>query len=222
MQTLVRKLDPSGCRSMCGIVAKLIPLLKWRHAGLGVLQAYIHEGEDREQRVHVWHPSLRRAGIEESGLFHDHRFDMDSAVLIGGIRQAEHEIMRNVFGEWVLHEVVHAREAAERNKTGTGSYHLPPSELPTRYAIKTIESLVPAGYAYTFPKREFHGTHPVGLTVTVVEKLAQENFRARILAPLGKPLVHAFSDPLPESEWAPILTEAVEMLKRSWEIGIVP
>ena len=196
------------------MLARLIPVLTWRHSGLGMLQAYIREGATDELRAHIWHPVLRREGIEESGLLHDHRFDLLSDVLIGHIRQVEYELTPPTeTGVLQLHEVVHARAAA-------GGKHAPNdglvTALPQRYGAITREIHVPEGWTYSFPKRAFHGTYPEGLTITLVEKSDQEEIAARILAPYGKPVVHAFADPLPEAAWQPVLAEAVEALGKQW------
>lgn len=198
--------------SLCGLVARLIPHLTWRHSGLGMLQAYVHEGAETEMRVHVWHPSLRREGIEESGLLHDHRFDLYSQVLVGTIDQNEYSLTPNSGGDWQLHEVVHARAAAGRHGANDGIMTV----LPERYTRWWRSVDVPPGFAYFFPKREFHGTQIDGLVVTVVNKTNQEDVPARILAPYGKPVVHAFADPLPESAWAGPLEEARAALLKTW------
>ena len=86
---------------LAALTAKLItsPELRWRHHGIGLLQAYLVEGRpgaelalglsDTETRIHVWHPSLRLAGMDDSGLMHDHRFDLESRVLLGAMHDTE-------------------------------------------------------------------------------------------------------------------------------------
>lgn len=198
---------------LAGTLARLVPHLTWRHSGLGMLQAYIHEGKTDELRVHIWHPSLRRPGIEESGLLHDHRFDLTSRVLVGTIRQVEFALKMDPHGNWQLHEVVHARAAADRHGSNDGLM----TALPTRYSIEASATHIPAGRGYFFPKRVFHGTYvESGLAVTVVTKANQDDAPARILAPYGKPVVHAFADPLPEAAWQTPLTETVEALMKVW------
>jgi hypothetical protein len=198
---------------LAGTLARLIPHLDWRHSGLGMLQAYLHEGDTEELRVHVWHPSLRRAGIEESGLLHDHRFDLYSRVLVGTIKQAEFELVTHSdgTGDWQLHEVVHAR-AADRHGMNDGNV----TALPTRYTLTRQVKTIVEGRGYFFPKRVFHGTYVDGLAVTVVSKSNQEDVPARILAPYGAPVVHAFAEPLPPSAWALPLEHAVVALTRVW------
>jgi hypothetical protein len=99
----------------------LSPRLKWRHHGIGVLQAYLHEG-DHETRVHIWHPSLVLAGFDATnGLVHDHRFSFDSYVLLGAVYNEEFSFSRDSEGEWVKYGVTNARKAMAEK----GSYNEP-------------------------------------------------------------------------------------------------
>ena len=203
-----------GHRQMAGLIARLIPHLTWRHSGLGVLQAYVHEGETDELRVHVWHPDLRRPGVEESGLLHDHRFDMSSQVLVGVIRQREFEltVRSDGTGAWQLHEVEHARAAFARHAPNNDST----TALPTRYHVAARDVEIYAGERYFFPKRRVHGTYIDGLVVTLVTKSNQDKAPACILAPYGAPVVHAFAETLPESSWQIPLQEARAALMNAW------
>lgn len=67
------------------LLAGLLTHLTWRHHGIGVLQAYVREHQEPEMRVHIWHPSLVRKGIRDHGDAHDHRFDLESTVLVGNL-----------------------------------------------------------------------------------------------------------------------------------------
>lgn len=205
---------PNEHKELCGMIAYFISTLQWRHNGLGLLQAYIREGERSELRVHIWHPELQRPGIIDSGLYHDHRFDLTSKILVGSIKQREFRLTPAVLGSHVLHEVVHARAAA-------GSKHAPNdglvTTLPGRYHVEQTDMWLGAGSAYTFPKREFHGSLSSELTVTLMLKTNQDSIPARILAPYDTPVVHAFADPLPHSKWKHITEGAKEALMRMWE-----
>ena len=200
-------------RALCGLVAAAIPHLCWRHNGLGLLQAYLHEGTTCEQRVHIWHKSLMRPGIEESGLLHDHRFDLVSHVLVGSLAQVEYKLKPAEYGYWQLHNVVPARKALAVSGTNDGLV----SALPERHAAEKRAMVVSEGYSYSFPKFQFHGTHTqTEMVVTLVEKRAQEEAQARIMAPYGRPVVHAFADPYPEWVWLPVLEEARTALLERW------
>ncbi len=218
--TLSRQL--STWRPLCGVIAALIPSLDWRHSGLGVLQAYVHEGTEQELRVYIWHKHLRRDGIEESGLYHDHRFDMTSTVLFGTITQEEIELTPTGVADgrqlYVLYEVLHARAA--KAKTGR-SFHELPRRIDGLYTKDSCLYAVPEGQTYFQPKRTFHGTWFLDdMAITVVTKSAQDERPARILAPENKPLVHAFSDPKPREQWRDLLPLAQDRLMRNWRDGV--
>jgi hypothetical protein len=182
--------------------------LQWRHAGFGALQAYIREGDARELRVHIWHPSLVREGIAESGLCHDHRFHMRSTVLAGRIEQTDFELTPAPDGEYETWRVLHARAAQEQG----GSFHADPLPTGERFNRTPHTHIVRAGQGYSFEKFAFHETRSAAPSVTLVEKSAQEDVNARILAPAGKPIVHAFSEPLPKAMWWAPLTDAKNAL----------
>lgn len=210
-------------RWLVGAFIQRAPLDVWRHAGIGALQAYIREGDRDELRVHVWHPSLVAPGIRASGDVHDHRFDLESHVLVGAIDHVEYEATALVPAEgggwhvrwpyplvpddhlWQMHEVTHARKALET----VGTHHLPHPPLPERYAVSTESWTIVAGQTYTFPKRRFHATRAGALAITLVRKRDQEGEPpARVLSPVSAPLVHAFDAPRPASEWAHLLETA--------------
>lgn len=199
--------------TMCGLVLHAMPHLKWRHNGLGLLQAYLREGPERELRVHVWHKSLAHDGIGESGLIHDHRFNLTSHVLVGQIWQEEYQLDPDPEGPWQMHTVVHAREVLAKYAINDGDVQ----PLPDRYRADTAGVNIGEGWSYTFPKRRFHKTEldsPV--VVTVVQKDDQEDVPARILAPYGKPVVHAFANTLPHAAWVQPLALAEEALLRAF------
>lgn len=221
MKTIVESVAPIELRNLCGLVAAMLPQLKWRHNGLGLLQAYVHEGRHVEQRVHIWHKSLMRPGIEESGLLHDHRFDLTSTVLYGSLTQVEYEL--TLFdappfeaihpGGWQLHTVVPARKALALSGTYDGLVEA----LPERYEAKTREIGIHDGQRYFFPKFVVHGTHiQTDLVITLVNKTGQEEAPAKILAPYGKRVVHAFADPYPEDMWRPVIELARTKLTECW------
>lgn len=196
-------------RNYTDMLIALWPSLKWRHAGFGALQAYIREGADgRELRVHIWHPSLVKEGIVESGLCHDHRFHMRSSVLVGEIIQTDFTLEPRPDGDWETHKVLHAREAMARG----GSFHHDPIPTGDRFKRTPIVYRVPVGNGYHFNKFAFHESRAVGTTITLVEKSSQEDVNARILAPVGKPIIHAFTETQQAAEFAGAVTDALAAL----------
>jgi len=213
-KTSIEEMVEAEHRSLCLLVWKLFPQLVWRHNGIGCLQAYIKEGETDEARVHIWHPSLRTEGIENSGLIHDHRFDLTSQILVGTIAQYEYDLFEDEFGVYQTHTVVHAREAMASSESFDGKV----TALPTRYHANIHSIPIDAGSTYTFPKRLFHKSNVKGLAVTLVTKSKQDPEPARILAPYGSPVVHAFAASLPESAWQIPIEEARAALLKMWEM----
>lgn len=213
MHTKTFEIAPTERKNYSDMLIALWPGLKWRHAGFGALQAYIREGEARELRVHVWHPSLVKAGIEESGLCHDHRFDMRSSVIAGKIIQTEFDLLESPDGGWETLRVLHAREAMARG----GSFHHDPFPTGDYYFRAPTSYGIGAGWGYTFDKRAFHETRADGVTITLVEKSAQEDVNARILAPRGKPVVHAFTETQSPAEFAGALADGLAALSSQRE-----
>lgn len=211
MHTTVFAIDEAERRNYSDMLVAFWPHLKWRHAGFGALQAYIREGEARELRVHVWHQSLIKEGIEESGLCHDHRFAMRSSVLAGKIIQTDFHLEPAPDGDWETLRVLHAREAMARG----GSFHHDPMPTGDYYHRTATVYSVGEGAGYTFDKFAFHETRAEGVTVTLVEKSDQEDVNARILAPRGKPVVHAFTGTQSPAEFSEALAAGLAALSRS-------
>ncbi len=200
MLTKIEKLTEEAHAQLCGVVAAMLPGITWRHAGFGAMQGYVIEGARSELRVHVWHPDLRKAGIDDSGICHDHRFDLRSTVLVGRICNVEVDINRLPADRprlYQIYEVQHARAAYEAS--GGETYHADPVPLDGTFSRTTRPVIVQEGEQYSYPKGWFHETHlpDSGLVVTLVTKANQTDDRARIMAPVDRPLVHAFDDLYP-------------------------
>jgi hypothetical protein len=190
-------------------IANLLPKLKWRHFGVGALQAYLHEGEHAEQRLHIWHHGLIRPGILGHGDCHDHRFSFVSEVLCGAIDNEEWFVEEHPKGDYDLYEVENARAAHAR----LGSHDGDAVAVARCYAGPLQRTLVVDGKSYEFARGSFHRSSCIGLTVTLVTKFDQRSdVRARILCPHGKPLVHAFGGPEPDVQT--VLRDAQEALCR--------
>lgn len=209
--TSVFILDPSERRNYSDLIIAAWPNLKWRHAGFGALQAYVREGDTRELRVHIWHPSLIKPGIEESGLCHDHRFRMRSSVLAGEIIQTEFHLEPDSKGDWETLRVLHAREAMARG----GSFHHDPVPTGDYFWRRADVYRVAVGEGYTFDKFAFHETRAQGATVTLVEKSEQEDVNARILAPRGRAVVHAFTETQSPAEFAGAVADGLAALSNA-------
>ena len=185
-----------------------MPYLKWRHTGFGALQAYLHEGDETEMRVHIWHPDLKKLGMTDQGDIHDHRFKLRSYVLYGAMVQEEFSATLNECGKWRCHAVTHAREA-ERT---TGDFHNVKTGELYCDAVLAAQIRVEAGWVYDYPKRAFHRSLVDQLTVTLVEKTEQDEVPARILSLRSAPVVHAFIDTFDKAEFMPFVAHAATAL----------
>lgn len=176
--------------AMRGMALALLPVLTWRHHGIGVLQGYLREGGRPEIRMHVWSPRLVKEGISGNGDVHDHRFAMVSHVLCGHISHEEWDAHPHADGDHEMLELTHARAAASTN------FHGPTKALPDRYLVRTSKVKIPSGFSYHFAAHRFHrsilamGEDEVA--VTVVEKWDETNRPARLLYPVGTTPVMAF------------------------------
>jgi hypothetical protein len=198
---------PYAFRYMAGH-ALLSPHLDWRHHGIGVLQAYLHEG-DHEARIHVWHPSLVLAGFDETnGLVHDHRFDFSSYVLLGAVYNECFEFWGDSQGDWVKYGVTHARKAMQEK----GDYHAPLGELDNgaRYRAVRAGDWFQANSCYRMKARNFHMTRVQELTVTLVIKDGLVDGPAVIAGRHGVPLIHAFDHP--KTDYLHLLDQAAKAL----------
>jgi hypothetical protein len=163
---------------------------QYRHHGIGVFQGYVLESDppEPEYRVHVWHPELRLHDMTDSGLIHDHRFDLESTVLAGLVVHTVYPLETAPAGTYQVWAVQNARAAAETNRVGwvemdgTARYNSP---------VPQTQKIV-AGQSYRFPKRRFHRTDVDRLTITLCKKERQETTPARILARYGKEPRHGF------------------------------
>ena len=163
--------------------------LDWRHHGVGMYQAYLHEG-DEEVRIHIWAPSLVLPGFDvTNGIMHDHRFGFKSYVLHGAIYNERWEGEKDPDGEWVHYACVNAREAKERG----GTFHETLGRADhCSWKYERSGRWHSAGSSYCFPPREFHYSKVDELTVTLVVKTTVVDGFARILAKRGVELIHAF------------------------------
>jgi hypothetical protein len=174
----------------------------WRWHGIGCLQSYLIEGYV-ECRIHIWHKDLVLPGILDSGACHNHRFDFDSVVLAGSLRNETFELYESPDGSHETYSFVHARmhtDANRRDMQPTGR----------RYDIAVSWDEIPAGHRYSFPKRDFHRSSALeDVVVSLVTKRNQEDLPAEVLAPVGQPPVPAFSGELTEELFERVHMDAI-------------
>lgn len=184
------------------MAAKLLPTLNWRHHGIGVLQAYISQ----YTRLHIWHDRLHRPRMRDSGGIHDHRFRLESTILIGGLTNRECVLDRGVHPPtYDIYEVINA---------STGKTD-PPTKTRDQVSVVFGDVELEEGDTYSYPKRAFHETIHHGVTITLVTKHEQEDAPARLLAPVGTTPVHAFHASIDRATIEDIVHEAENLLWRA-------
>lgn len=163
--------------------------LRWRHHGVGALQAYLREHRDPEIRVHIWSPKLVRPGIIGHGNAHDHRFDLTSYVLVGGLRDTRYSVTADINGDWSVCSVENARSAGAA-KNFDGEHGAPMFHGFVELDVREFG----AGSSYWIPRGDFHSTETTApLTVTVCA-MSRKKGLARLLVPRGEEPVHAFGE----------------------------
>jgi hypothetical protein len=190
-----------------------LPSLDWRHHGIGALQAYVSQ----HVRVHIWHDKLLTPGMRDSGGIHDHRFRLESTILIGGLTNHEYRLDQvgpeefNDDATWTCLPGPH--DVYEVVNASTGKTD-PPTKVGGPHTLYYRHTELEEGDTYSYPKREFHETMHHGTTITLVTKHDQEELPARLLAPAGTTPVHAFhaSTSADRTTIQAILTEAEELL----------
>ena len=182
-------------------LAALIPHLDWRVHGLGVLQAYITEG-DEELRLHIWHPDL--CTTQDTGRPHNHRFDLKSHVLVGTMIHEEWHLSEDPDGEWYKWSVVHARAQSKSSKDMERLSDV------SYYVFKSQDTILP-GQTYTFQKGRFHRSIVNGLCVTLVTKTNQSG-SATILG-YKENIKHSFINTVPIEKCGKYFDMAIEALR---------
>ena len=182
------------------LVARLLPMLKWRHHGIGALQAYLSDNV----RVHIWDDRLVKPGMRHSGGIHDHRFALESTVVAGALINREYSLSHSpdvTPDAYEMYEVV---------KAADGSAVL--RKLPGCFLVHCREVQLREGDTYTYPKRDFHETIHCGTSVTLVTKRDQEQAPPRVLAPVGATPTNALEDTMEAEVIESIVREAAERL----------
>lgn len=172
--------------------AILSPELVWRHHGIGVLQAYLHEG-DHETRVHIWHPNLVLPEFTpENGLVHDHRFGFSSFVMLGAIYDEDWDLQEDLHGRWQVHTTQNARSFKEETGEQYGAHTNIQAEDARRYTLVRSGTWHEAGQRYEIEPRTYHMTKVDDLTVTIVVKSSLVDGPAKIVTRVGSKLINAF------------------------------
>jgi len=162
--------------------------LEWRHHGAGMIQAYLTPC----LRLHIWHPFLQLPEMEHMGAIHDHRFDLLSTVLLGSLTNREFSFDGDLYSG-TYHCFTDKYETYRVECASSGKRDDPTKTPNEPRLIYYKDMLINEGSRYTYPMKHFHESRPAkDFVVTLVHKLNQEKFLARLLVPEGMHPVHAF------------------------------
>lgn len=180
LQRWVRSFDLHTARAL---VVESLDRLRWRHHGAGMIQGYVTPF----LRVHVWHPSLLLPGMLDAGVIHDHRFDLESTLLVGSMVNREYITSTDGGTEFDLYEV----------NCGMAKNGDDPVQIGQTRA-DAVSVRVHEGECYTFPRGYFHMSIPQHdedeVVVSLMMKTNEQDAKAKLLAPVGMKPVHAFKE----------------------------
>lgn len=159
-------------------------ILKWRHHGLGMLQAELSE----ELRIHIWHPKLVSPGMAWPRCVHDHRFDIWSAVVLGEVIDVSCDVLRDHVAPGYqpvnIYEIEHAKNQDRLVLDKGCSTATSALKLSSGSARRTSDEVQAAGREYFIPRRTFHTTKVEDLAITVVHRSNFDERLARVLCAL--------------------------------------
>lgn len=166
------------------------PELKWRHHGTGMLQAYAPDWwpDSEGVRVHVWHPDLLLPGMAASGGMHNHRFGLQSTVLLGSILHSHLLVTPDRDGRYIAWRINFGSRSADKDLAPYQQMRV--GAHPTRR--------LDAGATYKVEKWAYHHARPFkDIAVTYVDLADKEHdATASLLARCGTVPVAAFSHDL--------------------------
>jgi hypothetical protein len=191
--------------------------LRWRHHATGLLQAYIPN--DSSMRVHIWHRGLKQ---NDSGEMHNHRFTLQSHVLVGSL--THERLLLTPDEENGTHDIWDI-PGASQGSNETLRLHDRTSVKGSRVSIERTErTQFKAGDSYTLMKWDFHHARQepddAELTVTFVRLLDKEHGRAAsLLHPSGHTPTHAFTEAPEPPVIIALLNAAAFELKKAVEFS---
>lgn len=191
---------------------------KPRFHGNGFVQFYIWRGAYVARRLHIWHPEFLPSRVENARI-HEHRFEMRSHILMGRLRHISYELEFSAVGEHQLYTVVPAHDSGKFSATGGQKVSDEMKPVPGTCCEPVVResSEYAAGSSYYFAARKFHDTAAEGHTMTVMEKLWQDEDGkdARVLGPVDRDPDNAFIEcPYSEDDLWALIYDSIEDLRK--------
>jgi hypothetical protein len=147
---------------------------------------------DSTLKLHVFPDIPLADDVADAYTIHDHVWDLESIVLMGELHHTVHEVELGLTDPelpraqvWKLWEATdHCRNA--RAAAAQGGSILKETDV---FGVTTMKGtrVLREGERYTFPRRQFHTTSNVGLTVTLMRKKTYPDAgEPRVLCRFGK------------------------------------
>lgn len=170
------------------------------HTGVGFMQAYLTE----DVRLHVWHPQLPPE-LEAFGCRHDHRFDLESHVLLGSVVDTQFKSCDKGGGTFDMYTV----KPAHFGDT-------PVPKLTHNFISLEVVHFhkINQGGTYYCQKGVIHESRATPLAVTIMKKTNQSNQWARILASYGQTPEHAMARKPQQSLLDALFADALRALPK--------
>lgn len=144
---------------------------EWTYHGIGFLKTYV----GNNVRVHLWHPRLITIGMESA--VHTHRWDLESAVVLGTIVQEEYVVEPQLGGKWRIWE--HGNSQSDKTSIIKGGEF----EIKHKTEVK-----VEAGNKYYFKRDQFHRTVVSDIAATVVHREQPKGYSCALVQEGHTPL----------------------------------
>jgi hypothetical protein len=159
--------------------------------GLGFVQLKI----DADRRLHFWHPACTEKVSDEE--IHDHRYSFESRILHGSMTHETWTFHQHPEGEWEMVEV----SCSPGNPADS-------TTITRGVAERVSRETLTAGSVYRLPLGTFHRVEATKL-VTMLRRGPVMQDHARVIRPVGRASICAFSMAKSESECWQIVEELI-------------
>lgn len=160
--------ESKSVKVIAELVAAMFPTLRfYERCDLQCLEARVW----RDARVHIWHRDIHEAlGGFATMLPHNHRYQLYSIVLAGGLKNHAMLLRRDPSGYW------------RKRVTQSEIRQTPTMPSEERYTANVSQTIIKQGEEYSAPSDQFHTTYCPDQAVTVTWR-KPEAFESEVLVP---------------------------------------
>lgn len=160
--------------------------------GLGFIQVKFDYGH----RMHFWHPDFKREREE----VHDHRYDFDSLILGGSMRQEVYRFAYDPNGDYELCSV--SCEPGKEEK---------PLFITCGNLVHEISCTFHRGCSYTINENTLHRIE-ADFCVTLLRRRTKTKTHAHVVKPRGSVSVCPFSEKMTEDQMWNIVSDCLNRI----------